>query len=235
MPPLSVTPLEPLAPIHGLINFIYVLLGGGLILVVVLFVLSRRPGTTGRVARALLEVLLDMAAGRRGRRTARPSRRVSREALEMAYEKSPSVSSEGYAFRVAPKSYFFSKAEGAFFPALLEAAAQQQLLVFPKVGLCDVFVDTKDAESGQRLRYAQMHVDYLLVRSGDFRPVAGIELNGASHQADKQQANDRKKKAVFDAAGVPLLTFYNQPSYAVWEIQTRLQDVMGLPAKPGRR
>lgn len=80
-----------------------------------------------------------------------------------------------------------------------------------------------------------MHVDYLLVRETDYMPVAGIELNGPSHQAASQQVNDRKKKAVFDAAGLPLITFYNQPSYEAWSIQTRLQDILGTSLQPIRR
>lgn len=212
-------------------NLVYVLFALVLVVplaMVALLVLSKRPGKLGRFAGILLEVLSERTGGRTRRRS-------SRKSLERAYQKRPAVSSEGYPFRVDAKAYFFTRSEGAFYPKLVEAAAALDLLVFPKVGLCDVFVDKKGAEQGQFARYAQMHVDYLLVRSTDYGPLAGIELNGASHQAEKQQANDRKKKAVFDAAGLPLFTFFNQPSYSVWDIQTRLQDILGLRPQPSSR
>jgi len=193
-----------------------------------LFVLSRRPGKLGHFAGILLELVLDAAGGRSRRRS-------SRHALERAYQHSPGKASEGFDFHLNAKTYFFTKAEGGFYPKLVEAASALDLAVFPKVGLCDVFVDEKDAEPSQRLRYSQMHVDYLLVRTTDYRPVAGIELNGPSHQGEKQQANDRKKKAVFAAARLPLLTFYNQPSYAAEDIQLRLQDILGRVRQPNGR
>ncbi len=205
--------------------WLVILLGIGMI---ALRILSRRPGVLGKVSSIILEVLAEAGGGR----SRKPS---SRRALERAYEKSSNLSSEDFPFKVDSKAYFFTKSEGIFYPEIVKAAAELELLVFPKVGLCDIFIDKRGADRSQHARYSQMHVDYLLVRRSDYSPVVGIELNGASHLAEKQQSNDRKKKAVFDAAGLPLVTFYNQPSYSAWEVQTKLQDVLGLNYRPSSR
>lgn len=206
--PAPVTGLEPLSGLLGWLFPFVVILG---LLKLAATVVERKAKRRGGRSRRMLEADWD----------------ASRQSLERAFEKSSDVSSVTFPYRLDAKSYFFSRAEGAFYPKLVEAARELELLVFPKVGLCDLFVDRGDAERGQYQRYSQMHVDYLLVRLPNYVPVAGIELNGPSHQEESQQINDRKKKAVFAAASLPLITFYNQPDYSVWEIQSRLQDIVG--------
>lgn len=134
----------------------------------------------------------------------------------------------GFTFRLETRPYFFSQAENRFYSTLVSAAQNLDLVVFPKVGLNDVFKDSKDAEKGQYNRYAQMHVDYLLVTRKDYKPVAGVELDGASHQGEKQQARDQKKAAAFKAAKLPLLRFYNQEKVNEADLRTKLEDVLGL-------
>jgi|GEM_PF-3650799 len=215
--PAPVSTVTPFGGSFGWIIPIFVIVGLLKVAAEVLGKDSKRRG--GRSRRS---------ASREGRAT---GENATRQALERTFDKSPSIPSEDFPFRLDAKAYFFSRAEGAFYPKLVEATTDLELLVFPKVGLCDIFVDKKGADRGQYGRYAQKHVDYLLVRRRDSMPVAGIELNGPSHQEEGQQANDRTKKAVFAAAGLPLLTFYNQPSYSAREIQTRLQDILG-PVSP---
>ena len=133
-------------------------------------------------------------------------------------------------FRLETKPYFFSVAENKFYAALIASAEALDLVVFPKVGLNDIFKDSKDAEKSQYNRYAQMHVDYLLVTRDEYKPVAGIELNGSSHQGKRQQTRDQKKAAVFKAAKLPLLRFYNQDKFNETDVRTKLQDVLGTRA-----
>lgn len=126
----------------------------------------------------------------------------------------------------------FSAAEAKFYGELAAAAAGLGLQVFPKVGLNDVFKDRSGAPRGQYNRYAQMHVDFLLVAGDGFRPVAGVELDGESHQGARQQKRDEKKAAVFKAAGVPLLRFYNQVAVGQAELRQKLEDCLALePAR----
>lgn len=149
-------------------------------------------------------------------------------ALKGRQGESPAEDSQGaFTFRLEAKPYFFSMAENRFYAALVSAAQALDLVVFPKVGLNDVFKDSKDAEKGQYNRYAQMHVDYLLVTQKDYKPVAGVELDGASHQGEKQQVRDQKKAAAFKAAKLPLLRFYNQEKVNEVDLRTKLGDVLG--------
>jgi hypothetical protein len=133
-----------------------------------------------------------------------------------------------HAFQVDARPYFFSVAENKFYGLLSEACRDLDLLVFPKVGLNDVFKDKQGADRKQYFRYAQLHIDYLLVTAKDYRPVAGIELDGASHQGEKQKGRDEKKNAVFKASGLPLLRFYNQTPHTADAIRTKLRDVLEL-------
>ena len=109
----------------------------------------------------------------------------------------------------------------------MRAAAELDLLVFPKVGLNDVFEDDRGAPRGQYARYCQMHVDFALVTRGGQRPVAGIELDDSSHFRPDRQENDAKKDAVFLAADLPLLRFYATAPVTSAEIVTRLEDRLG--------
>ncbi len=112
-------------------------------------------------------------------------------------------------FKVEVVPAFFSRAEHAFYNDLLGIAADLDLVVFPKVGLKDLFKDRNGARRGQFFRYAQLHVDFLLVSPGSFEPVLGIELDGESHLSAIQQTRDIKKDRVFKAAGLPLVRFRN--------------------------
>jgi hypothetical protein len=131
-------------------------------------------------------------------------------------------------FKVGAKTYFFSKAESAFFQALQPIAVEMGLTICPKVGLTDLFYDSHGAERHQANRYKQKHVDFLLLKGADFQPVAGIELDGKSHQAIKQAARDLVKDDVFRAAKLPLLRFQNQGSYDQSELRKQIAAAIGL-------
>jgi len=49
------------------------------------------------------------------------------------------------------------------------------------------------------------HVDFLLVRSNDLAPVAGIELDDSSHEEEDRQQRDVFVDEAFASAGLPLL------------------------------
>jgi hypothetical protein len=128
-------------------------------------------------------------------------------------------------FRLTARAYFFSKPENSFYTALAPIAQELGLCVFPKVGLNDIFLDKPDGDRGQYARYAQMHVDYLLVTCQDYRPVAGIELSGASHERERQRTRDTKKSAVFNAGGLPLIRCSNGAQDR--EIRQQLDSILG--------
>ena len=90
-----------------------------------------------------------------------------------------------------------------------------------------MFKGKKGADKGQYNRYAQMHVDYLLVTAKDFRPVAGVELDGKSHESERQADRDGRKNEVFKAAGLPLLRFTNGVDPSPESLRQRIEDAVG--------
>ena len=99
------------------------------------------------------------------------------------------------ALPVRVKRYFFSQDENAFFRSLEESLAGTPYRVFPNVHLEDLFTITDQAK----------HADFLIVDvAQDFRPVLAIELDGKSHQRERQQYNDGVKDVIFRSAGLPL-------------------------------
>ena len=134
---------------------------------------------------------------------------------------------ERLSFRVEANRYFFSKAENRFYSALIPIADDLEVVIFPKVGLNDIFRGKQGARPGQYNRYAHMHVDYLLVTKADFRPIAGIELDGSSHESDRQKERDTRKNAVFKAAGLPLVRFRNEDKNSDREVRQKIENALG--------
>lgn len=119
---------------------------------------------------------------------------------------------------VRTRQWFFSRSECAFFKAL-EAALPAGYRVFPNVRLNDLFLIQPGAQ--QRATYSRLrdkHVDFLIVRTEDFRPWMAIELDGASHDEAQQQYRDAVKDVVFRSAGLPLLRLRAESSYGTQEL-----------------
>jgi hypothetical protein len=79
---------------------------------------------------------------------------------------------------------------------------------------------------GARNRIDRKHVDFLLVRSGDLAPLAGIELDDRSHEAPERQARDAFVDAVFASAGLPLLHAAAQKTYDPAELRTKIDELL---------
>lgn len=107
---------------------------------------------------------------------------------------------------VKVKRYFFSQDENAFFRSLEESLVNSPYRVFPNVRLEDLFSITDNTNRASvRGRLKAKHVDFLIVdASQDFKPVMAIELDGRSHQRERQQYNDQVKDVIFRSAGLPL-------------------------------
>lgn len=107
------------------------------------------------------------------------------------------------------KRHFFSQTERVFFVALLNATKDLPITVLSKVRLNDLLEATGDSKQATNNRINRMHVDFVLLSQPDFQPLVAIELDGASHNSQRQQTSDAKKDAAFKAAGLPLVRFPN--------------------------
>lgn len=127
---------------------------------------------------------------------------------------------------VSTKRYFFSPDENAFFRVLEESLVGTPYRVFPNVRLNDLFIITdkdKSAYASARGRLNDKHVDFLIVdTSKDFQPVLALELDGRSHQRERQQYNDAVKDVVFRSAGLTLLRLPSK-RYTAAELKAQLQ------------
>ena len=236
--PTVATPPDPFAqifaPLYTMLSLFIWLPIGLLGLVLSLRILVKRGGKAGDIAQVILEVVFPKFAPKT---SGTPIRRRL-EAQFSAVEEGAAGERSKEPFKVHARASLLTPAEREFFERLILAAADLDLLVFPKVGLNDIFDDDRGAPRGQYSSYCQMHVDYALVTRGTQRPVAGIELDDSSHDRPDRQANDSKKDAVFQAAGLPRLRFYALAPCTTEEIMTRLRDrlgaALGQPARQRR-
>lgn len=127
------------------------------------------------------------------------------------------------------KRYFFSRDENAFFGVLEGVLAGTPYRVFPNVRLNDLFRITAETQRGPvYARLRDKHVDFLIVNASNaHRPVLAIELDGASHQAQRQQHRDAVKDVAFRSAGLRLVRLPSR-AYSAAELRTLLQDELPL-------
>ena len=121
------------------------------------------------------------------------------------------------------------------FLRVLEQIETPGLRLIYKVRLADIF----DTKSGQGFyaafnRISAKHVDFLLIRESDGKPMLGIELDDSSHEAKKRQERDDFVDRVFNASGLPLLHFPVQKVYDPQEMAERMMSAIGIAPEPSQ-
>lgn len=119
----------------------------------------------------------------------------------------------------------FSPAERSFL-GVLEQSIPPGVRVFGKVRLEDILGVRAGLQRGGRQaarnRINRKHVDFLLVRSTELAPLAGIELDDSSHEEEDRQQRDAFVDSAFASAGLPLVHFPAQKTYNVAEIRAKI-------------
>lgn len=130
---------------------------------------------------------------------------------------------------------FLSPAEASFF-RVLRLAVGESYLICPKVRLGDLFYVTRLHENrGATNRIAQRHVDFVLCDPATLTPLAGLELDDASHRKPRSAERDRFKDDLFAAAGLPLIRMPVRSAYEPAQILELLAQALPSGADPGRR
>lgn len=128
----------------------------------------------------------------------------------------------------------FTPAERSFL-GVLEPNLPPGVCVFGKVRLADILGVKKGLERGEWRsafnKITNKHVDFLLVRSNDLAPVAGIELDDSSHEEDDRQQRDDFVDSAFASAGLPLLHFPVQKTYNPADLRTKIAAALSAPAQ----
>lgn len=123
----------------------------------------------------------------------------------------------------------FTPAERSFL-GILESSLPAGVRVFGKVRLEDIIGVKSGLGPGKRQaarnRINRKHIDFLLVRAGDLAPVAGIELDDRSHEAEDRQERDRFVDSAFASAGLPLLHVPVQKSYSPAEVGAKVRELL---------
>ncbi|MFW0871099.1 MAG: DUF2726 domain-containing protein [Patescibacteria group bacterium] len=103
---------------------------------------------------------------------------------------------------------FFTKSEYIFFSEL-EKQNKGKYYLFSKVRLEDI-VQVKPTLDWQTKRVKRnsirsRHIDFVLVDKSSGEVVKAIELDGYSHNGDKQKDSDNKKDRICEQAGIELI------------------------------
>lgn len=108
---------------------------------------------------------------------------------------------------------FLSPAELAFYRTL-RLAVKEQAVILAKVNLADLFfVPRPHASQAHRNKIDRKHVDFLLLHPETMKPLAGVELDDASHERADRAARDQFVNRVFQAAGLPLIRIPARSAY----------------------
>ncbi|MFZ5814453.1 MAG: DUF2726 domain-containing protein [Bacillota bacterium] len=109
----------------------------------------------------------------------------------------------------------------------LQARLQgRPVMLAPKVRVLDALgPDRLGALSRQERDYAfRAHLDMVVVELGGFKPVAAVELDGATHEKDPlTMARDRLKNGICEKVGLPLLWV----RWGDWGALSALDGVVG--------
>lgn len=123
----------------------------------------------------------------------------------------------------------FTPAERSF-AGVLDGALPEGVSWFGKVRLGDVFITkkglTRSESATARNKIDRKHVDFLLVRTSDLAPVAGIELDDRSHEEDDRKHRDEFVDVVFRSCGLPLLHVPAQVAYNQGELRVKITTLL---------
>ena len=129
------------------------------------------------------------------------------------------------------RSSLFTPAERVFLQ-VLERAVPAGVRVFGKVRLEDIFGVTRGLDQAERLaarnKINRKHVDFLLVKESDLAPLAGIELDDSSHEADDRKQRDVFVDSAFASAGLPLLHVPVEKAYPHADLRAKVAGVIQL-------
>lgn len=127
------------------------------------------------------------------------------------------------------RRFVLSPRERAFYH-MLKKAAGDRLVICPQVRLADIFATSYHEAFG---KIASRHVDFLLCYPSTFQPIAGVELDDASHGRPERIKQDEFKEQVFTAAKLRLIRVPVQENYNVQTLETLLNEVIAAnPPQP---
>jgi hypothetical protein len=130
-----------------------------------------------------------------------------------------------------------SPAERSFL-GVIEPLLPEDVGYLVKVRLGDVFTTRKGLDASRRIRARnrinQKHVDFLLIRTSDLKPLAGVELDDSSHDAEDRQKRDVFVDGLFKSCQLPLLHVPARATYNPNELRASLAAVLAQGQPPAK-
>lgn len=102
------------------------------------------------------------------------------------------------------KDFLLNKSELALYNGLKDAAPA--MLVFSQVSMSQVFNISRTGKNGYRQigEIGRKSIDFLLCHEDTSIAIA-VELNGPTHQKNRQRKSDDRKSTALKEAGIPLI------------------------------
>jgi hypothetical protein len=137
-------------------------------------------------------------------------------------------------FPFQSKVDLFTPAERSFL-GVLEQVLCDQYRVMGKVRLCDV-IDVQKGLSKSAWQTAfnkvnRKHLDFVIVKRDDLSIAGAIELDDKSHNRKDRVERDDFLNGALESAGVSLVRFPVQKSYALEEVKGKLLGLCGAVAE----
>jgi hypothetical protein len=130
---------------------------------------------------------------------------------------------------IEPVESLVTPAEQRFYEALDDAVAGR-LMILSKVRVADLLSVTSESRSARYRIFrsiASKHVDFVLVKAKDLRPLAAIELDDSTHRRPDRRKRDELLDDLFAKAKLPLLRFKTASSYNPRSIEAQLEGALG--------
>lgn len=126
------------------------------------------------------------------------------------------------------QSSLLTPAERSFFGVL--STLNLDYTIVAKVRLADVVTPKRGLPPRDRQRafnrVSAKHVDFLLLRRSDAKPVLGIELDDASHERIDRADRDTFVDAVFSHVGLPILHVPVRSAYELRDVRERVERAL---------
>ncbi len=109
----------------------------------------------------------------------------------------------------------------------------QPYVVLSKVRLLDLFVPIKGENYiVSKNKIAQKHVDFVILEMPSGKVLVALELDGSSHDSERQQVKDSEKDAMFQLAGLPLIRCKPSEKPDLVALKSLIEPYLGFVKKP---
>lgn len=128
---------------------------------------------------------------------------------------------------------FLTAAERAFYFSL-QHALSSKYEIFAKVRIADLIDVPKDVVMAREylFKITSKHVDFLLCRKSDIKPILAIELDDSSHYRPDRYDRDVFVDAVFKQADFKLLRIMVKRDYNIDTIINDVERALGINQHP---